>query len=183
MLVNLRALFGSLVDLVLLRRGPETLPASPAVLAIVVALNAAVTALVVVLIPAIPGVTPFELIVSAAVPLLWYWISFSLAKKPERFVQTMIAFFGVNVMFQPLLLPMYAALMPYIQKPDPNLPPPAALSLLSIGISVWLAIVWVRVIHAAFEWHYAICVVFLFAQNIVSLYTLAILFSGAPGPV
>ena len=37
MLANLRALFGVVVDIVLLRRGPEHLPASPALLAVTIA--------------------------------------------------------------------------------------------------------------------------------------------------
>jgi len=183
MLVNLRALLGSLIDLVLFRRGPETLPASPGVLAFVVALNAAVTALVVAFIPTVPAVTALEMLANAAVPLLWYWIAFSLAKKPERFVQTMSAFFGVNAIFQPVVAPMFAALLPYIQKPDPNVPPPAALSLLFLAITVWLLIVWVRIVHAAFEWPYAACILFVFAQNFAALYIFALLFGGASGQV
>jgi len=43
MLANLRALFGLLVDIVLLRRGPESLPASPSLLVIVIVLNTAMS--------------------------------------------------------------------------------------------------------------------------------------------
>ena len=39
MLANLRALFGVFVDIMLLRRGPEHLPASPVLLGIVVAVD------------------------------------------------------------------------------------------------------------------------------------------------
>ena len=180
MLVNLRALFGSLIDIVLLRRGPETLPASTALLAIVVAINAAVGAIVVAFIPTIPAITVPELIVNSLVPLLWFWMAFSLAKKPERFVQTMTAVFGVNMMFQPFISPMFAALLPYIQKPDPNVPPPAVLSLLFLLITVWLTVVWVRIVHAAFEWPYLVCFVFVLAGNMATLFIMAALFGGSP---
>ena len=44
MLVNLRAVLARVVDIVLLRAGPETLPASTGLLAVVVAVNVAVSA-------------------------------------------------------------------------------------------------------------------------------------------
>jgi hypothetical protein len=113
MLVNLRALFGSLIDLVLLRRGPETLPASTALLAVIVVMNAAVGAVVVAFIPTVPAITVPEMIVNSLVPLLWFWMAFSLAKKPERFVQTMTAVFGVNMMFQPFISPMSRRCCPH----------------------------------------------------------------------
>src|SRR5262245_58211863 len=72
MLANLRALFGSVVDIILFRRGPENLPASQALLAIVVALSilgsvamSAVTAL-----PTSNAL--LEGIVGSAVMLLWF---------------------------------------------------------------------------------------------------------------
>ena len=39
MLANLRALFGCVVDIILLRRGPEALPAAQGLLVVLVALN------------------------------------------------------------------------------------------------------------------------------------------------
>ena len=183
MLVNLRALFVRVVDIVLLRAGPETLPASPAILAIVVVMNAAVAGVVVSFIPTVPPLTVPELIVNSLVPLAWYWMAFSLAKKPERFVQTATAVFGVNMLFQPFISPLFAALLPYIQKPDPNVPPPALLSLLFLFVTVWLTIVWVRIVHAAFEWPYLICFVFVLASNVVTLFIMAALFGGPPAQV
>ena len=180
MLVNLRALFGCLVDIVLLRRGPESLPASPGLLAFVIALNVAVAAIVVALIPAVPAFSALEMFVSTLLPLLWYQAAFVLAKKPERFVQTMIAFFGVNTLFQPVVTPMFAALLPYAQTKDPNVAPPAALSLLFLAILVWLMIVWVRIVRAAFEWPYAGAIIFVFAENIAILVVYAMLFGAPP---
>jgi hypothetical protein len=181
MLANLRVLFGRLVDIVLLRGGPETLPASPALLATVVALNAVVSVAVVSLIPAAPAFSPLELIVSIFVPLAWYHVAFKLVKKPERFVQTMTAFFGVNTLFQPVVSPMFAAMLPYLEKQDPSLPPPAALSLLFLAITVWLLVVWVRIVHAAFEWPYVGAVIFVFAQNFAAIFIYALVFGTPAG--
>jgi hypothetical protein len=182
MLVNLRALFARIIDIVLLRAGPETLPASPGLLAVLVAVNLAVTATVLTLIPSSRDLSVLELIVSALVPLLWYQVAFALANKPERFVQTMIAFFGVNILFQPLLGPLVAALLPYMAKPDPAVAPPAALSLLFLLVSVWLLVVWVRVVRAAFEWPYFIVVIFIFGQTIAAIFVDLMLFGAPPKP-
>ena len=183
MLANLRVLFGRLVDIVLLRGGPESLPASLGMLAVTILLNVVVSAVVVALIPTAPAFSVLEMIVSIVVPLLWFQVAFALAKKPERFVQTMVAFFGVNMLFQPLVAPMFAALLPYFAKADPTLPPPAALSLLFLAITAWLMIVWVRIVHAAFEWPYVAAIVFVFAQNFFTFVVYAAVFGAAADKV
>jgi hypothetical protein len=183
MLVNLRALLVRLIDIVLLRGGPESLPASASLLAILVVLSGAESALVASLIPAGPPVSVFELIVSSVLPLSWFWIAFAVAQKSERFVQTSIAFFGVNMIFQPVLAPMLVALAPYIEKQDPSMPPPAALSMLFLALTVWVVIIWVRIIRAAFEWPTFVAIIFVLAQNLVAVYVYAMLFGVSPDKV
>ena len=100
-------------------------------LAVTIVLNVAVSALVVALIPAAARrCRPLELLVSTVVPLLWFQVAFSLANKPERFVQTMTALFGVNTLFQPLVAPLPPRCCRTCRSQDPTMPPPAALSLL-----------------------------------------------------
>jgi hypothetical protein len=183
MLVNLRALFARLIEIVLLRAGPETLPASNSLLAIVVAVNVAITAIVTVLTPTAPESWLSQLFVSTLVPLLLFQAAFALAKKPERYTQTMIAFFGVNMLFQPAVIPMVATLMPYLEQKDPTVVPPVALSLLAAGIAIWLLTVWVRIVRAAFEWPYFAAVLFIFGQNIAAAFIYAMLFGVPPEPV
>ncbi|MEO8016422.1 MAG: hypothetical protein ABI769_01305 [Pseudomonadota bacterium] len=183
MLVNLRALLARLLDIVLFRGGPESLPASTTLLAIVIVMNI-ITGLAVVAITS--GAVEFpamELLVTTLVPLLWYQVAFSMVMKRERFVQTMIAYFGVNMLFAPLLTPVVTALAPYFQPPDPNNPAPAALSLLFLMIGVWVFVVWVRVVRAAFEWPYVGAILFVFAENIVAFYIYLLLFGGSPNKV
>ena len=183
MLVNLRALLARLIDIVLLRGGPENLPASPGLLVFVIAMNI-VTGLAVVALTA--GITEFpamQLFVMTLVPLLWYQIAFSMAMKRERFLQTMIAYFGVNMLFTPLLTPLAYALLPYLNPPDPNNPAPAALSLLSLLIVVWVFVVWLRVVRSAFEWPYFGAILFVFAEYLVTFYIFLALFGGSPAKV
>ena len=183
MLVNLRALLVAIVDIILFRRGPESLPASVGLLAGVIAVNTALSELLFMLFPVGRDMSVGELVVAFLVPLLWYRVAFILAGKPERFLQTMIAFFGVNIVFQPMLAPLIATLAPYMVKPDPNLPPPAALSLLFFAIAVWALVVWVRVVRAAFEWPYVAVVIFIFAQAFAAVFVDMMLFGSPPKPV
>jgi hypothetical protein len=151
MLVNLRALFGSVVDIILFRRGPENLPASQTLLAIVVALSvlgstamSAVSSL-----PASRAL--LEGVIGSAVMLAWFRIALALANKRERFLQTVTAIFGVNTLFLPAMVPLFGALLPYLEKADPNSPPPAALLLITLFVGIWALVVEVRIVRAAFE--------------------------------
>jgi hypothetical protein len=183
MLVNLRALLVAIVDIILFRRGPESLPASVSLLAGLIVVNAALSELLFALFPVGRDMSAWELAVGILVPLLWYWVAFSLARKPERFMQTMIAFFGVNIVFQPMVAPLIATLAPYMIKQDPNLPPPAALSLLFFVVAIWALVVWVRVLRAAFEWPYIAIIIFIFGQAFAAIFVDVMLFGTPPKPV
>jgi len=183
MLVNLRALLVRLIDIVLFRGGPEQLPASPGLLGVVVAVNVAVSALVYALIPNAPHNWQMQLVVGTVVSLLGFRAAFSLANKPERFLQTSVAMFGTTTLFIPALIPMIATLLPYIEKPDPAVNPPAALSLLAAVLGIWLLIVQVRIVRAAFEWHWIAAIIFIFGLNFASALVYGMLFGVPPNPV
>ena len=183
MLVNLRALLARLIDIVLLRGGPENLPASPGLLGFVVAMSIVTGLAIAALTTGEFEFPAMELLVTTLVPLLWYQIAFSMAMKRERFVQTMIAYFGVNTLFTPLFTPVVNALRPYIQPPDPNNPAPAVLSLLFLLLVVWVFVVWVRIVRSAFEWPYFGAILFVVAQNLVAIYVVLALFGASPNKV
>ena len=48
---------------------------------------------------------PLQLLVGTIVRLLWFQLAFTLANKPERFLQTATAIFGANTLFLPALIP------------------------------------------------------------------------------
>jgi len=183
MLVNLRVLFARLSDIILLRGGPESLPAAPSLLAIVIAANIAVSALVASLMPTAPQGMSVEFFVDIAVAMLWFQVAFALVNKRERFVQTMIAFFGVFTLFVPVLLPLAVTLLPYTLKPDLAMPPPTLPTLLGAALVVWLVVVLVRIVQAAFEWPYVAAIVFLFGLRIATVLVYAMLFGVPAKPV
>jgi hypothetical protein len=149
MLANLRALFGVLLDIILFRRGPESLPASFALLVCVLAAYAVVTALVASRIAEPQHSWPLELAVGTSVTLLWYHVTLTLARKRERFAQTMTALFACRTLFTPALLPVGAAVNTHIKATETA---PAALGIFMVGLFVWLFVVEVRIARAALEW-------------------------------
>jgi hypothetical protein len=175
MLAILRALFGRLVDIILLRRGPEQLPASRTLLALVIALNVVGSLLMagVVAVP-VPDAL-LQSLVASGVMLLWYHWALILAQKRERFLQTMTALFGVSALFLPVLMPLVGAMLPYLQKPDPNAPPPATLLIMTTVVSIWGLVVDVRVVRAAFESSWVGAVLLVFGEFFAAIFVSTLL--------
>lgn len=182
MLVNLRALLARLVDIVLLRGGPEQLPASSTLLAVAVALNVAVSALMYTLTPKAPNDWEMQVLVEAVVALVGLRVAFSLANKPERFLQASTAIFGTTTLFLPPLIPMATTLRPYLAVSDPAVVPPLALSLLAAVLGIWCLVVQIRILRVAFEWHWIVALIFFFALNFASALVYGMLFGIPPVP-
>jgi hypothetical protein len=63
---------------------------------------------------------------------------------------------------------------------DAGVPPPAALSLLATVVRLWLLIVQVRILRAAFEWHWIAALLFFFALNVATALIYGSLFGVPP---
>lgn len=179
MLANLRALFGQLVDIIFWRRGPESLPASSTLLAVLVVLQVAVAVLMWSLAPRAPDHWQISLIVGTAVTLLYFKLAFTLVNKRERFPQTMTAIFGTALLFAPVLIPLASAMLPFIDHPTKSAQAPVALLLLGAAISIWQLVVQVRIVRAAFEWRWGMAIVLLVGQRIAGVLVSALII-GAP---
>jgi hypothetical protein len=176
MLANLRALFGVVVDIVLLRRGPEHLPASPTLLASVLGAFVVVAAVVSSLISTGDPKWPLELAVVTTMTPLWYWLALRLANKRERFLQTVTALFAVLLLFAPIALPIAHHYMIQAQAFEQTRAPPSALLGLSLlFLVVWRFIICVRIVRGAFEWTIFPAVMLVLAQEFVMLLVLAAL--------
>ncbi len=181
MLANLRALFGVVVDIVLLRRGPEQLPASPALLGCLVALNIIGAGFLSLVAPTSVPMALAQGVVEVLVSMLWFRTALTAAGKQERFLQTMIALFAVEVLLLLIMVPLLVALAPY-STPDPNNPPPAALGLIFMFTGVWAAVVFVRIVRLAFEWPWFLALLLLLGHGCAQLLVLILLFGVAPSP-
>lgn len=179
MLANLRALFGGLLDIAFFRRGPENLPASQALLALVVAMFIVLLVVMSVLV-SLPAADALAVsIVQSVVMLAWFRGALAVANKRERFLQTATALFGVNVLFLPALVPLSNALRPYIEKADPTVAPPAALLLVTLWLMLWGFIVEIRIVKAAFECSWLGAVLLVVGESIAYVVVVALLFGSA----
>jgi hypothetical protein len=186
MLANLRALFGVIVDIVLLRRGPETLPASSTLLGIVVTVytvlnGLAYHAFILAALPVRPRYFDLQFVVTVALQLLWFRVAFRMAGKPERFLQTATAVFATSTLFIPMLA-LVGALMPYMKK-DSTVEPPALPSFLTAFAAIWMLMILVHIVRSAFEWSWLRSLGFVLAANFVPAILASILFGVAQPPV
>ena len=181
MLVNLRALFGVVLDIILLRRGPEQLPASSTLLAASVALYVIGYSFFTFVMPLALPVALLQAAVGAAVMLLWFRLALTVAGQPERFLQTLTAIFAVNVLFLPIMVPLLGAVLPYIEKADPNVPIPAALFIVTMIVGIWGLLVEVRIVRTAFECPWIGGFLLVVGEFFASLFVSALLFGAARG--
>jgi hypothetical protein len=153
MLANLRALFGVVIDIVLLRRGPEHLPASAVLFAITMALYAVVAGFVASVVTTGAQTWVLELVVVMVVTPLWYRVALQLANKRERFLQTLTAMFATYLLLAPVAVPAANAFMAQARAYEvTKVQPSAALSLLVLFLTLWRFVIFVRIVRAAFEW-------------------------------
>jgi hypothetical protein len=180
MLANLRALFGVVIDIVLLRRGPEHLPASPALLALVIGLYSAVTAVIANLVAKPDPRWPLILIFGVIGTIAWYRIALQLAGKRERFVQTMMGMFAVRLLFAPVLMPLTTSVMLQMQAQQT---PPALLQLMVLGLFGWWLAANGKVVKSAFEWPWIAAIILVLAQEFALLLAAAMIFGDNAQPL
>jgi hypothetical protein len=186
MLANLRALFGVVVDIVFLRRGPENMPASNTLLGIVVVVYVALYTLaysvfILPALPVVPATWALQIACAALLELLWFRIGFQLAGKPERFTQTATAVFAASTLFIPALA-LIGSLMPYMAQ-GATAQPPALASFLTAFIAIWMLVILIRIVRAAFEWSWPRSILFILGANIVPIIILSLLFGDSQKPV
>ena len=176
MLANLRALLGVIVDIILLRRGPEHLPASTVLLALIVGLYLAVVGLVGMASPDFGARQMFAVVLGVGASLLWYYSALSAVKKRERFVQLATGMMAVCTVFTPLLEPMKMSLF---QQTEAKESPAQLYVLLMLFLVAWAMTIYVRMVRAAFEWPWPAALLLIIGQEIFAL-VIIYMFIGAP---
>jgi hypothetical protein len=148
-------------QLLLLRRGPQHLPASGLLLLLTVAAYVVVNCVACSMLPP-AGNWPALLIVDVGFLLLWNAALLRLAGRPERILQTTTAVFG----FQTLLAPLLVAWGWLWQRShgDPNWQTP--LLIVGYGLLVWQIAINSRIIRAALEWSTTASVALVVVQAI-----------------
>jgi hypothetical protein len=163
------------LDIALLRRGPEDLPASKpllyATLAAFVVLNALLT---VVFRPTVENWLP-QLLVSVAFTLFWYRVLLTLFGRRERYLQTITAVLGFGCIVTPVLLPAVGAMAPYMEAPQAEQAVPFIV-LLMLPLFIYLLYVSARILRAAIERPMFQCVMLVLLQTFLEPLLLLALF-------
>jgi hypothetical protein len=89
----------------------------------------------------------FMLVASVAFSLLWYWLLLRIFQKPERFLQTVTAIVGFGCLMTPLLVPLSAAIAPFVEKPQEASP----IVLLLLPVVIYIVFVTARILSSAIE--------------------------------
>ena len=177
---NLFANFRLYIDIALFRRGPEDLPVSPALLLVTIVASV-LLALLPSWLPTPDSAKPIGnvvgmVLVEAALEVTWYWALMRLAGRPERFLQTTSAIFGVQVVVLAIAFIVLALAM---LTQGPSAPLPALAVFVVFGLRIWLLVLNVRIVQAATQWSGAKAVVSVLAQALLIFVVLMVLFPDA----
>jgi hypothetical protein len=165
------------VQIALLRRGPQDLPASKPLLALTLFAYVAINLLLNILLPqdgaasAAPKVSeteaaswPAQLLLDTAFTLLWYVVLLRAVRRPERTLQTTTAVFGFQIVLAPLLF-VSSWLWPRFMHDATWAVPVAALGLVPV---VWLIAANSHIVKAALDWSTGVCVALVILQILAS---------------
>jgi len=142
------------LDVALWRRGPADVPAVPLLLWFTVAAYAGVTAGLSAAL-GLRGAWPQQLAADVAFNLAWVWLLLWATRRPERFLQTAIAVFAVQLVLAPLMVGV-VALAP---QPETAVDGGQALAVIAnLAVSLWIVYATARIMRPAFEWPLAACV-------------------------
>jgi hypothetical protein len=176
MLANLRALLGVIADIVLLRRGPEHLPASNVLLAIMIAVYLAVDSMVASWLAVFEPKRIITLVIGITATLVWYHFALIAVHKRERFAQLLTGLFALSALFTPLFIPMASTVMAQTEAKEQ---PSQAFMLLMLGVLGWFMVIYVRMVRSAFEWRWPAALLMILGQELFTLIIFFLIFGGA----
>jgi hypothetical protein len=159
----MREVIALFVQIALLRRGPQDLPASRLLLLLTVcgyaAVSALVNALVSALLPPNAGWPP-QLAVDVLFTLGWYAALLRLVGRSERFLQTATGVFGLQLVLAPLLIASEWLLRRFGQDTTWQLP----IAVAGLTLVIWLIAAMGHVVKAALDWSSAASVALVILQ-------------------
>jgi hypothetical protein len=148
------------VQIALMRKGPQDLPASVTVLLATAAGYFLVDCVVSAALPPIPGPWFGQLVVDVLFTFAWYALLLTLLRRAERFVQTTTAVFGYQIVLSPLQIASVWLIRQSAAGDAWRFP----IVIVGLGIVVWMVAVNARVLKAAIEWAMPACVALVILQ-------------------
>ncbi len=147
------------VQIALLRRGPQDLPASTFLLVVTVIGYAVVVVVVSSLLPP-TSAWSMPLLVYVLFTLAWYIGMLRLVGRPERTVQTVTAVFGLQAVVSPPMIVSQWLMRRFGQDSDWQLP----IAFSGLVLVIWLIAALSQVVKAALEWSTAASVALVILQ-------------------
>ncbi len=167
-----------LTGIVRLRKGPEDLPFSATLLLLIIIVSSALDAVTWAVLPLeekdAGASAPLLIGIGVAVTLAWYGALLRLAGRPERFVQTLTAVFGFQIILAPALL--FTAWFYFSYAQDPTWKFPAGL--LRSAVEVWALVILARILRSATGWSMFACVMLAISSELLT----ALLMAGVVSP-
>jgi hypothetical protein len=136
------------MQIALLRRGPQDVPASPLLLALTVGGYFAINFVVSSVLPPVPGSWLAQLVLDVVFMFVWYVLLMKLARKPERFLQTTTAVYGYQAVLSPLLVSIGWLMRRFAQDSVWQFP----ITLMSLALLIWVIAANSHIVKAALEW-------------------------------
>lgn len=162
-------------QIALLRKRPQDVPASMALLVATVLAYIVVNLAVSAVLPPITGPWMQILMVDVVFTIVWYAVLLRVARKPERFVQTTTAVFGYQIVLAPLSIASGWLIRRFGEDAAWQFP----LGLLFIVMLVWTVAVNSHVVKEALEWSTASSVALVILQIVTLQLLLYSLFPSA----
>lgn len=147
------------VQIALLRRGPQDLPASLLLLVLTVIGYTVINVVVGTVLPP-ANAWNGELLFDVLFTLAWYIGVLRLLGRPERTVQTVTAVFGLRAVVSPMLIASEWLMRRFGQDSDWQLPIAAG----GLVLIIWLIAALTHVVKAALEWSTAASVALVILQ-------------------
>jgi hypothetical protein len=166
---------GLFADIARLRRGPEDLPVSSTLLLVTTVAYAALDALLLSIAPGLPGNPALLIGIDIGVTLLWYAMLLRIAQKPERYLQTVTAVLGFQLVLAPILIVSGWLFLRYQADSTWQLP----VSMVRLVVEVWALIVLSRILRSATGWPTFGCVALSIGQELITLLLVSAVVPGA----
>jgi len=162
------------VQIALMRKGPQDLPASATVLAATAAGYFLVSCLVSAALPPIQGPWFGHLVVDVLFTFAWYALLLTILRRPERFVQTSTAVFGFQAVLSPLQIASVWLIRQFAEDDAWRFP----IVIIGLAVVVWMVAANARILKAALEWAMSACVALVILQTIAGQALLIYLYPG-----
>jgi hypothetical protein len=156
-----------------MKRGPEDLPVSVGLLAVLVLVSVVSDIVLLNLLPKTLEGNPVLLsVLGIAVVFSWTALVLRVAGKPERFTQTMTAVFGFQVVMAPLLI--FSGWFMVAYQADPTWQT-AAVGL-RLVVEIWALAVLSRILRSATEWPMFACVMLAITTELLAFMIITTVF-------